>query len=70
MDITENVSDHWRYLTLKSGGDQWRRQDLVSGGTTIEASKARVRGAKGTEWDGVWGGVSASQPTRELGGAS
>jgi len=28
---------HWRNFTLKSGGDQWRRQDLVSGGTTIEA---------------------------------
>jgi len=23
---------HWRNFTLKSGGDQWRRQDLVSGG--------------------------------------
>ena len=30
---------HWRNFTLKSGGDQWRRQDLVSGGTTIEAPK-------------------------------
>jgi len=25
-----------------SGGDQWRRQDLVSGGTTIETPKARA----------------------------
>jgi len=25
-------SYHWRNFTLKSGGDQWRRQDLVSGG--------------------------------------
>jgi len=31
---------HWRNFTLKSGGDQWRRQDLVSWGTTIEAPKA------------------------------
>ena len=23
---------HWRNFTLKSGGDQWCRQDLVSGG--------------------------------------
>jgi len=23
---------HWRNFTLKSGGDQWRRHDLVSGG--------------------------------------
>jgi len=34
---------HWRNFTFKSGGDQWRRQDLVSGGgTTIEAQKRRV----------------------------
>jgi len=32
--------DHWRNFTLKTGGDQRRRQDLVSGGTTIEAPKA------------------------------
>jgi len=56
--------DHWRNFTLKSGGDQWRRQDLVSGGTTIEAPKAPT----GVEW--VWGGVSAPQPTRGSGGAS
>jgi len=39
---------HWRNFTLKSGGDQWRRQDLVSGehddrgaeGASIEAPKA------------------------------
>jgi len=30
---------HRRNFTLKSGGDQWRRQDLVSGGTTTEAPK-------------------------------
>jgi len=33
----------------KSGGDQWRRQDLVSG--------------VGAECGGVWGGVSAPQPS-------
>ena len=33
---------HRHNFTLKSGGDQWRRQDLVSGGTTIEAPKARA----------------------------
>jgi len=33
---------HWRNFTLKSGGDQWRRQDLVSGGHDD-------RGAKGAE---------------------
>jgi len=39
---------HWRNFTLKSGGDQWRRQDSVSGGhndrgaegASIEAPKA------------------------------
>ena len=30
-------SYHWRNFTLKSGGHQWRSEDLVSGGTTIEA---------------------------------
>jgi len=33
---------HRRNFTLKSGGDQWHRQNLVSGGTTIEATKARA----------------------------
>jgi len=41
---------HWRNFTLKSGGDQWRRQDLVSGGHDD-------RGAEGAEWRGVWGEV-------------
>jgi len=54
---------HWRNFTLKSGGDQWRRQDLVSGGHDD-------RGAEGAELGGVWGGVSAPQPTRGFGGAS
>jgi len=39
---------HWRSFTLESGVDQWRRQDLVSGGhdgrgaegASIEAPKA------------------------------
>ena len=47
---------HWCNFTLKSGGDQWCRQDLVSGGTTIEAPKAEHRGAKGANWNEVWGG--------------
>jgi len=33
---------HGRDFTSKSGGDQWRHQDLVSGGTTIDAPKART----------------------------
>ena len=44
----------WRNFTLESGGDQWRRQDLVSGG----------HDDRGAEWGGVWEGVSAPQPTR------
>jgi len=39
---TSKGMEHWRNFTLESGGDQWRRQDLVSGGTTIEAPKARA----------------------------
>ena len=35
--------DHWRNFTLKTGGDQRRRQDLVSGGHDDQ-------GAKGAEW--------------------
>jgi len=36
---------HWRKFAVKSGGDQWRRQDLVSGGhdnqgASIEVPKA------------------------------
>jgi len=58
---------HWRNFTLKSGGDQWRRQDLVSG---ARRSRRRRREHRGAEWGGVWGGVSAPQPTRESGGAS
>jgi len=30
VSVREGV--HWGNFTLKSGGDQWRRQDLVSGG--------------------------------------
>jgi len=51
---------HWHNFALKSGGDQWRRQDLVSGG----------HDDRGAEWCWVWGGVSAPQPTRGSGGAS
>jgi len=39
------VYNHWRNFTLKSGGDQWRRQDLVSVGHDD-------LGAKGAEWVG------------------
>ena len=55
---------HWHNFTLKSGGDQWRRQDLVSGGHDYRA------GIKGAECGSVWGGVSAPQPTRGSVGAS
>jgi len=43
------TTPHWRNFTFKNGGDQWRRQDLVSGGghddrdaegASIEAPKA------------------------------
>jgi len=49
---------HWRNFTLKSGGDQWRRQDLESGGHDD-------RGAKGAEWVGY--GEGCPLPSR-LGG--
>jgi len=65
-----DVFYRWRNFTLKSGGDQWRRQDLVSGehddrgaeGASIEVPK--VQSGLGYE------GVSAPQPTRGSGGAS
>jgi len=50
---------HGRNFTLKSGGDQWRRQDLVSWGTTIEAPKAPS-----------WWGVRSPADYRRSGGAS
>ena len=56
--------DRWRDFTLKSGGDQWRRQDLVSGGARRSRRRRREhRGTKGAEWSEVWGAVSAPQPT-------
>ena len=40
--MNHNNIRHWSNFTLKSGGDQWRRHDLVSGGHDD-------RGAKGAE---------------------
>jgi len=51
------------------GCRQWRRQDLVSGGTTMEALKARAS-SRQVGWGMVWGGVSAVQPTMGSRGAS
>jgi len=43
VSLKQKEKKHWRNFTLKSGGDQWRHQDLVSGGgTTIEAPKGDV----------------------------
>jgi len=57
---------------------QWRRQDLVSGGTTIEAPKARAlrrrvgwgmgKGVRSAADYGVWGSV-VSSPSEVRGGA-
>jgi len=63
LDDVSEACHHWHNFALKSGDDQWRRQDLVSGGRDD-------RGAEGAEWGGVWGWVSAPQPTRGSGGAS
>ena len=73
---------HWRNFTLKTGGDQWRRQDLVSGGhddrgaegASIEAPKAPSGVGYGEECPlpsrlGVWGSV-VSSPSEARGGAS
>jgi len=46
--ICSSDYSQWRNFTLKSGGDQWRRQDLVSGrhddrgaeGASIDVPKA------------------------------
>jgi len=59
--LHDGTTKHWRNFTLKSGGDQWRRQDIRGHDD---------RGAEGAEWGGVWGEVSAPQPTREFGGTS
>jgi len=32
VSLKQKEKKHWRNFTLKSGGDQWRHQDLVSGG--------------------------------------
>jgi len=44
---TPDSGHHWRNFTLKSGGDQWRRQDLVSRGHDDRSAE----GAKGNEWE-------------------
>jgi len=31
VSLKQKEKKHWRNFTLKSGGDQWRHQDLVSG---------------------------------------
>ena len=46
---------HWRNFTFKSGGDQWRRQDLVLG-------VHDDRGAEGAEWGGVDMGRGVRSP--------
>jgi len=57
-------------LSLKSGGDQWRRQDLVSVARRSRRRRREHRRVKGAEWGRVWGGVSPPQPTWAPGGAS
>ena len=63
------LKKHCCNFTLKSGGDQWRRQDFVLGGTTIEAPKARASrcqrrrvgdGCPLPSRLGVWGSVVSS----------
>jgi len=57
---------HWRNFTLKSGGEQWRRQDLVSGGTTIRGTEgASIETPKAPS--GVGYGEGCPLPSR-LGG--
>ena len=56
---------HWRNFTLVASpgfgvrGARWSRR-----------RRREHRGAKGAKWGGVWGGMSAPQPTRRSGGAS
>jgi len=53
-DRRTDSATHWRNFTLKSGGDQWRRQDLVSvsGARRSRRRRREDRGAKGAEWVG------------------
>ena len=49
VSYTYRLRAHWRNFALKTGGDQWRGQVLVSGGTTIEAPKVPSRVGYGEE---------------------
>jgi len=70
IDRVQVCLHQWRNFTLKSGGDQWRRQDLVSAGHDD-------RGADGVEYgegcplpsrlEGL--GERRELPQRGLGGA-
>jgi len=51
LDDVSEACHYWRNFALESGGDHWRRQDLVSGGwdddrgaegASIEAQRRRV----------------------------
>ena len=64
--IQQHSSAHDCNFALKSGRDQWRRQDLLSGGHDNRGASIEVPKTP----SGVWRGVSAPQPTRGSKGAS
>jgi len=72
--MNHNNIRHWSNFTLKSGGDQWRRQDLVSGGHDDRGAIRHrvgwgmVRGVRSPANYGVWGSVMIS-PSGVRGGA-
>jgi len=56
-----------KHVAVKSGGNQWRRQDLVSGGTTIDAPKAQALTRQRRRVESGMGRGVTSQPTRGFG---
>jgi len=64
--------EDWHNFTLKSGGDQWRRQDLVSGGHDDRGAKgASIEAPKG-HGEGCLlptqlGGLGRREPNRCIG---
>jgi len=47
---------HWCNFTLKSGGDQWCRQDLVSGGHDDRGAEGGASRRQRRQLGGVWEG--------------
>ena len=58
---------HWHNFSLKTGGDQWRLQDLLSGGHDDRGAEGMI--IEGPSWVGMGRGV-VNSPSRVRGRAS